>query len=152
VALGLTAACASQDGQGGISKQGAGTVLGGIGGAVIGSQFGKGTGQLVGVAAGTLLGAYLGNEIGKSLDTADRQAMSRSTNTALETGRSNEPVSWRNPDSGNYGTVTPRPAVQTAQGEVCREFTQTINVGGKQEQGYGRACRQPDGSWKIVNN
>jgi surface antigen len=25
-------------------------------------------------------------------------------------------------------------------------------VGGKMQQGYGTACRQPDGSWRIVNS
>ena len=32
----------------------------------------------------------------------------------------------------------------------CREFTQTISIGGKIQQGYGTSCRQPDGSWKII--
>ncbi len=45
--------------------------------------------------------------------------------------------------------MTPGPVYQTA-GQYCREFQQTIVVGGQQQQGYGRACRQPDGSWKIV--
>ena len=26
-----------------------------------------------------------------------------------------------------------------------------VNIGGKTEQAYGTACRQPDGSWKVVN-
>lgn len=156
LALGLTAACADQSGYGqsgtgGISKQTGGAVLGGIGGAVAGSAFGSGTGRLVGVGAGALIGALLGSEIGKSLDRADQVAMTNTTQRALETAPSNQPVSWRNPDSGNYGTITPRPAVQTASGQNCREFTQTINVGGRSEQGVGTACRQPDGSWRIVN-
>jgi len=25
-----------------------------------------------------------------------------------------------------------------------------VIVGGQEEQAYGTACRQPDGSWKIV--
>ena len=161
-ALGLTAACAQQGGYGtpsggsagntgGISKSTGGAVLGGIGGAVAGSAFGSGTGRLVGVGVGALLGSLLGSEIGKSLDRADQAAISQSTNRALESQPSGQPVTWRNPDSGNYGTITPQPAVQAPNGELCREFTQTINVGGKSEQGYGRACRQPDGSWKIVS-
>ncbi len=164
LALGVTAACADQFGQGGygsggssgssggISKQTGGAVLGGIGGAVAGSAFGSGTGRLVGVGAGALLGALLGSEIGKSLDKADQTALNSTTQRALETAPSNQPVSWRNPDSGNSGTITPRPAVQNASnGQYCREFTQTINVGGKSEQGVGTACRQPDGSWRIVS-
>ena len=32
----------------------------------------------------------------------------------------------------------------------CREFTQTITVGGQAVQATGTACRQPDGSWRIM--
>lgn len=33
---------------------------------------------------------------------------------------------------------------------VCREFQQTISVSGDTQQAHGSACRQPDGSWQIV--
>jgi surface antigen len=36
-------------------------------------------------------------------------------------------------------------------GKYCREFQQTVTIGGKTEQAYGTACRQPDGSWQIVS-
>ena len=55
------------------------------------------------------------------------------------------------PDSGNSGTVKPQPSYQNASGQYCREYQQTITVDGKTETAYGTACRQPDGSWKIVN-
>ena len=48
------------------------------------------------------------------------------------------------------GSVTPLRTTETAQNNVCREFQQTITVGGETRQGYGTACRQPDGSWRIV--
>lgn len=145
--VGMLAACANDSGP----KQNVGTVLGGVGGAVAGSAFGKGSGQLVGVAAGTLIGALLGSEVGKSLDKADRTYMDRANQRALETTPSGTQVSWRNPDSGNAGTIVPQPAYQAASGEYCREFQQTIQVGGETKQGYGTACRQPDGSWKIMH-
>jgi len=141
-------ACAQDSGQ----KQTAGTVLGGVGGAVIGSQFGGGTGQLIAVAAGTLLGAFAGSEIGKSLDKADRLEAERTSHQALETNPTGQASTWRNPDSGNYGTVTPTETFRKADGQYCREYTQTVNVGGKTETAYGTACRQPDGTWKIVNS
>ena len=146
----LVSAC-QNNGSGGpqMNKEHVGTVLGGIGGAVLGAQFGKGTGQLVGVAAGALAGAYLGNQIGSSLDKADKAAMEQASNRAT-TAPIGQPISWRNPDSGNSGTVTPTKTYQTAEGQYCREFQQTITVNGKSEQGYGTACRQPDGSWKVV--
>jgi len=133
------------------NKQDIGTVLGGIGGAVIGAQFGKGTGQLVGVAAGALAGAYLGNQIGSSLDKADKTAMEQAS-TKATTAPLGQPISWSNPDSGHSGTVTPTREGTAANGDYCREFQQTVTVGGKTEKAFGTACRQPDGSWKIVNS
>ncbi|HEY9566684.1 MAG TPA: RT0821/Lpp0805 family surface protein [Thalassobaculum sp.] len=146
MAIGL-AACSSDAGP----KQTGGAVLGGIGGAVAGAQFGQGTGQLAAVAAGTLLGALVGSEVGSSLDKADRTALAHTTQTTLETAPSGTASTWRNPDSGHYGTVTPTNTYQTVSGQYCREFTQTVNIGGRSEEAYGTACRQPDGTWKVVN-
>src|SRR5512139_271173 len=86
----------------------AGTVVGGVGGALIGSQFGGGTGRLVGVAVGTLAGALIGGEIGRSLDANDRRMMQESAQYALESNRTDQPSQWRNPDSGHYGSITPK--------------------------------------------
>lgn len=33
----------------------------------------------------------------------------------------------------------------------CREFQQNVVIDGKRQQAHGTACRQPDGSWRIVN-
>lgn len=139
--------CASDSGP----KQGFGTLLGGVGGAVAGAQFGSGTGQLVGVAAGTMIGALLGNEVGKSLDRADQAYAYRSASSALEYAPSGHATTWSNPDSGNYGTVTPVRTYQARSGEYCREYQTSVTVGGRHERGYGTACRQPDGSWEIVS-
>ena len=130
-------------------KEQAGTVVGGVGGALVGSQFGGGSGRLVGVAVGTLAGALIGGEIGRSLDANDRRMMQESAQYALENNRTDQPREWRNPDSGHYGTVTPKRTYQTAEGRYCREYQQTVIIGGREEQAYGRACRQPDGSWKM---
>ena len=132
-------------------KQRAGTLLGAVAGAVAGAQVGKGKGRLVGTAVGTLLGALAGSEIGKSLDRADMAYLRQTQQRALEKSRSGETSSWVNPDSGNSGGVTPQRTYKNTSGAYCREFQQTITVGGKTEQAYGTACRQPDGSWKIVS-
>lgn len=145
IGLGLTAC---QDAG---TKQGVGSVLGGVGGAVAGAQFGSGKGQLAATAAGALLGALLGSEVGKSLDRADQAAMAQTTNRTLETAPTGQAASWRNPDSGNSGTVTPTRTYQRSGGEYCREYTQTVRVGGKTEEAYGTACRQPDGTWKTTS-
>lgn len=134
------------------TKQGLGTVAGAALGGLAGSQIGSGTGQLAAVGAGVLLGAFLGNEIGKSLDRADQLALQRTTQRTLETQPSGSVSTWQNPDTGNYGTITPKPAYKTSAGQYCREFQQSITIGGQTQDAYGTACRQPDGTWKVISN
>ena len=145
LAVSLTA-CTQDSGP----KQTGGTLIGAAAGGLLGAQIGRGSGRLAATAAGALLGALVGSEVGRSLDRADRLAMARTTHTALETGRSDEPVVWSNPDSGHSGTITPQPAYQTPQGRYCREYQQTVTIGGRTERAYGTACRQPDGTWMTV--
>lgn len=146
VVAGLLAACSNDTGP----KQTGGAILGGIGGAVAGAQFGKGTGQIAATALGTLLGAYVGSEVGKSLDKADQQYAHQAGQRAFETAPSGQPVAWNNPDSGHSGTVTPTRTYEASPGQYCREYQTTVSIDGRSEQAYGTACRQPDGSWKVV--
>ena len=39
---------------------------------------------------------------------------------------------------------------QTARGENCREFETTVTIDGRDQRTTSRICRQPDGTWKIV--
>ena len=130
--------------------------IGGLGGAVLGgllgSQVGSGRGKLVAVGVGAVLGGLLGSSVGKSLDDTDKLMMERTTQASLEHVESGQTSTWSNPDSGHSGSVTPVKTYQTNAGQYCREYQQTISVGGQEEQAYGTACRQPDGSWKIVSS
>jgi surface antigen len=93
--------------------------------------------------------SLIGAQIAASLGRADQAALHQTTETALETAPPNQVMPWRNAGSGNYGTVTPGQIYQV-QGQYCRTFNQTIVVGGQQQQGNGKACRRPDGTWFIV--
>ena len=149
IAVTLSACAQTGSNAGGPNKQDVGTLLGAVGGAFAGAQFGKGKGQLASVAAGTLLGAALGNSVGASLDKADMMYYNQTSQSALEKAKANETVTWKNPDSGNSGTITPTRTFQTATGSYCREYTQTVMVGGQKNEAFGTACRQPDGAWQI---
>ena len=141
-------ACNTFDGAG--NKQ----LIGGLGGAglggLAGSQIGSGSGRLWATGAGVLLGALAGSEIGSSLDRADQAYAAQATQSAYS-APVGQTIRWNNPDSGNYGTITPTRSGTDNGGRVCREYHQTIYVGGKQQSGYGTACQQSDGSWQVVN-
>ncbi len=122
-----------------------GQILGGATGAVVGSEIGDGTGRLVAVAAGTIIGAVIGGEIGRSMDRADRLCIDQ----ALEHAPDGDRIRWN--DEGRQYTVTPRNTRQYEDGRYCREYYMESDIGGRTEQVYGRACRQPDGSWKLMS-
>ncbi len=130
-------------------KESVGTVGGAALGGLLGSQFGSGTGQLAATGAGVFLGALIGNQIGKGLDDVDRIKADQA-NYRAKSAPVGETIAWNNPDTGNSGTVTPVRDGTSSSGEYCREFQQTVTVGGQTEQAYGTACREPDGSWRIV--
>lgn len=130
-------------------KETTGTLVGAGAGAVVGAQVGGGEGQILAVAVGTLLGALLGGEVGRSMDRADQLAAQKAYEQA-QVAPINRAIDWENPDNGHYGTVTPVREGTSSVGEYCREFQQTVTIGGRQEHAYGVACQQPDGSWKIV--
>ena len=125
----------------------AGQVVGGALGAAVGAQVGKGDGQLIATGAGALIGVLLGGEIGRTLDAQDRACVGRT----LETVPTGQTVAWRNPDTGADVRTTPKRTYQTDSGRYCREYTTSASVAGRQQQVYGTACRQPDGSWEIVS-
>ncbi|MDP7342314.1 MAG: RT0821/Lpp0805 family surface protein [Alphaproteobacteria bacterium] len=142
-------------GLGACQNMGEKETLGGLGGAAVGglagAQIGGGSGQLAATAVGALLGFFIGQEVGKSLDKADQLYAERTAGQALESNPSGQSSAWSNPDSGNSGTITPQRTYQKAEGTYCREFQQTISVGGRTEEAYGTACRQEGGTWRIVN-
>jgi len=160
LSVGLLAGCANPNSYGsgysggdgmfsGGNKATAGTLLGGVVGGLAGSRFGGGTGKLVAVGVGTLLGAAIGNAAGQSLDRAD-QAYAQQAVSQAYAAPTGSTIRWNNPQSGNWGTYTPTRDGTGPSGELCREFQTSISVGGQLQQGFGTACRQADGSWRVV--
>jgi surface antigen len=129
-----------------LNNEGVGTISGGVVGGLLGSQFGGGSGKVMAAAGGALLGAYLGGQIGKSMDKVDRMEMQR----ALETAPTGRAIVWSNPDNGNRYTVKPTRTYYHSQ-QPCREYITKAIIGGKSEQIYGKACRQADGSWRVIS-
>ena len=81
--------------------------LGGAGaGGLLGSQIGGGKGRLAATAAGTLLGAFLGNRAVAALSDKDTDYAAQAEQRAYGAPVGQQ-IQWENPDSGNYGTITP---------------------------------------------
>ena len=150
IGLSLTACAGSPDGPG--PKENTGTLLGAGTGALLGAAVaGNGTGnRLAGAAIGGLLGGLISNRIGAALDDEDRERAYAAQMDALDRGQPGAPISWKNPDSGRYGTVVPGP-VYVENGRNCRSYTHTIYIDGRPQTARGTACRNPDGSWTALS-
>jgi surface antigen len=123
-----------------------GTLIGAGAGAGIAALAGGGPGAIAGAAVG---GALIGGLIGNRLDARDKQLAAQAAQRAFESNSAGQSSEWQNPDSGHSGSITPTRTYQLANGQYCREYRQTIVVGGQQNQASGTACRQPDGTWQI---
>jgi surface antigen len=155
------AACTTNSGP----KEQGGAVMGAVTGALLGAALSdggrrhgwrgrhhRGGPDAAAVVFGAIAGGLIGSGIGRKLDEADRQKMQYAQYEAFEYNRSGESSHWHNPDSGHYGAVTPEPAYERGPGEYCREYQQTVVIGGQEQDAYGTACRRPDGSWEIMND
>ena len=127
------------------TKQEAGGLTGAALGAAVGSTMGRGSGRALAIFIGAVAGSAIGSTMGRYMDEQDRIR----TSMIMENNRTNQASSWKNPDTGNNYTVTPVKTYQVAEGP-CREFTLDATIGGKLQDLYGTACRQQDGSWKMV--
>lgn len=133
-------------------KENPGMSIGGLGGATAGGLIAAAAGANPAMIAGSvILGGLTGGLIGHLVDDHDKQLAAKSAQQALETAPSGTSVTWKNPDNGHSGTVTPVKTYQNASGQYCREYTQMVTIEGKPQQSYGTACRQADGAWKIVS-
>ncbi len=124
-----------------------GGVIGAAAGGYAGSKFGKGDGKLAATALGTLVGAVIGHAVGDRLAQAENTCFSQT----FEHVPDRETIVWNDARRGAQYEVTPQKTIKTASGEYCREYTAKATVGGKPVDTYGTACRQPDGSWKLIN-
>jgi surface antigen len=121
---------------------------GGFGGAVAGGLLGGMLGGPRGLITGALIGGLLGDVIGHRMDERDRRLAERDAELSLEYGRTGTTRRWHNPDNDHHGSFTPLRTYRRGD-EHCREYRQTVTIGGQRQEAYGTACRQPDGRWRV---
>jgi surface antigen len=118
-----------------------GTLLGGAAGAAIGAAtgnpaagaaIGATSGLVFGGAAGLSAAPYAAGQVQRRYDAGYLQCMYANGNQVP-----------------GVAAAAPGEAAGGQQSN-CREFTETVTVGGEPRQAFGRACRQPDGSWRIA--
>lgn len=87
------------------------------------------------------------------LSAGDRAAIERAAARALAHGSTGEPVAWRNPATGNRGSVTPTSRAYRGHGHRrCRDYQLTVRLrAGPSETLVGTRCRGSGGRWRRVD-
>ncbi len=87
----------------------------------------------------------------KLLDNLNEQQQREheSAQVVATTAPIGETIFWSEGNASGY--VTPTREGTSSAGRYCREFQHEVSIGGKKEQSYGTACRQPDGSWEVIS-
>lgn len=132
------------------SSDPAGILVGALIGGLIGDAMDDSRGS-GGAIAGVILGGAMGAALTRDLDCDDRSYAYKSYYNAFNSGRPGSIHRWRNPHTGRYGQMRIDGYHTDPGGFRCTTFTQTVYIGGRPRVDRGRACRQPDGSWAIVN-
>ncbi len=85
------------------------------------------------------------------LTPGDREMNRKCIAKTLNEAQTGKTWSWKNPKTGNGGTVTPTSPRLREGNTVCRNFDETIALAdGRSEKISGRACKRPDGSWSVA--
>jgi len=125
--------------------------------AVLGTILGAAAGAGIAAAAGEVRARSSEPVWGRADRRLRRQPLDNRDKTAGGRGRAEKRsrttrpagLVWRNPDSGNSGSITPTRTYEIANGQYCREYRQTIVIGASRNRPNGTACRQPDGTWQT---
>lgn len=91
---------------------------------------------------------FLKNSAVARFTDADWQMLREATRQALDHGSDGDTVTWRNEQSGHWGSVTPYPA-SDRQGVSCRQARFVTHAAQRTGDTSVMFC-QRDGQWKVV--
>lgn len=123
-----------------------GAALGAAVGGAIGAAVSDDDDRLIAILAGAAIGAVIGQEIGDRMDDRDRACMGHALEL-LEDGRR---VDWTGSSRNIAYSLVPYQRFER-DGRVCRHFTLTRLIDGRQVKKKGSACRAGDGDWRMID-
>jgi surface antigen len=99
-------------------------------------------------AATTDVSAFVDATAYAQLGTKSKAEVAGAQFNALQFGRVGAPRNWVG-DKGQSGAVMVGPYVRVNLID-CRDFTNTVTIGGQAFTKKGTACREADGSWTVT--
>ncbi len=72
--------------------------------------------------------------------------------SSLENSADGVRVEWSNATTGNGGAVWPTDTFQTDAGYFCRDFSEEVRVAERMATYQNTACRNDDGTWRLISS
>jgi len=129
----------------------AGVLIGALIGGLLGNAAGRGDNRTSATMAGVIVGGVVGAALTKDLDCEDRSYAYKTYYDGFNAGRPNATYRWQNPRNDHRGDFRVGTYYNDPSGFRCATYTQVIYIQGRPQEARGRACRQPDGVWTIVD-
>jgi surface antigen len=116
-------------------------------GGLLGATVGQGgsSAKVAGTIIEAMNGGLVGGTVGTGLNEREKRSALEAEYKALEYTASGQKVAWQG-DSGHAGEVVAAQPYRVGS-QDCRQYTQTVVIGGAASTARGTACRNPNGSW-----
>jgi surface antigen len=86
---------------------------------------------------------------GNADPTRDIPVIRQVLNDALSSNSNGVGTNWLNPQTHDYGIITPRTAYAASNGQQCRAYDRTWVVNGNESTYSGNACKDAQGIWRV---
>lgn len=93
-----------------------------------------------------MAGGLIGGTLGANLDTRERRRALEAEYRALEYTPAGQAVAWGRSGGARSGEVVAGSPYRVGS-QNCRQYTHTVQIGGRSQTARGTACRNADGSW-----
>lgn len=101
-------------------------------------------------AASSTVSGGLVSQTGVELSRSELASAIAAEQRALESGQAGQPINWQGSEPGRGGAVIAAQPYRVGS-QDCRPYSHVVNVGGPARSVRGTACRNPDGSWVLLN-
>lgn len=87
------------------------------------------------------------SELRQKMTDKDAELAGIAMKVSLSKARDNERRGWKNNQTQTTGSITPLRSYSGGDGRNCRDYRETLTIGGSTASRDATACKQPDGSW-----
>ncbi|WEX07722.1 hypothetical protein [Chelativorans sp. AA-79] len=99
---------------------------------------------------GIVGGGLVMGQLGAGLNRRERLAAIDAEYRALESAPAGQPVNWSDERTRHSGAVTAAQPYRVGS-QDCRPYSHSVTVDGGKRRARATACRNPDGSWTLLD-